>query len=115
MGPCCKKPAMQLSNVPLLKELCNKLGFQCALSRTVDDFINVVYIFRKNYKTSDSIPGIELKDWNIAAVQNELSIIASTFLDEAGNGDRFWFETRAWKEDDDFNYPDNKIRQDIYL
>lgn len=44
-----------------------------------------VYIFQKNYKTSDGIPGAELKVWNLATVQNKQSIIASNFFDEAGN------------------------------
>jgi hypothetical protein len=69
MAPGCKKPAMRLSNVPPVKELLDKLGFQRALSRKVDDFIGMVRIFRKNYKTSDGTLGAELKDWNLATVQ----------------------------------------------
>ena len=52
MAPSCKKPAMRLSDVPTLKKLCDKLGFQRASSQTVDGFMNVVHVFRKNYKTS---------------------------------------------------------------
>jgi hypothetical protein len=109
MAPGRKKPAMRLSNVPPVKELCDKLGFQRASSRKVDNFMDMVHIFRKNYKTAGGTPGAELKDWNLATVQHELSIMASKFLDEAGNGDRFWSETRTWKKDGDFNYPDDKM------
>ena len=85
------------------------LEIQCASSRKVDKFIDIVHIFRKNYKTSGSTPGAELKNWNLATVQHELSIMASMFLDEAGHSDRFWSETRPWKVDRDFNYPNDKI------
>jgi hypothetical protein len=105
----CKKPAIQLSNILLINNLCNKLGFQYILFGIVDNFTDRLYIFRKNYKTSGSTPGAELKDWNLAAIQYKLSTIALKFLDKAGNGNRFWSETRTWKKDRDFNYPNNKM------
>jgi hypothetical protein len=104
-----KKPAMRLSNVPPINDLCDKLGFQHASFGIVDDFTDRLHMFRKNYKTSGGTPGAELKDWNLAAIQHELSTMALKFLDEAGNGNRFWSETRTWKKDGDFNYPNDKM------
>lgn len=35
--------------------------------------------------------------------------MAIKFLDEAGNGVRFWSDTRSWSEGDDLNYPEDKL------
>ena len=109
MRPARKKPAIPLSNVPPVKELCEKLGFQHALSRQVTDFVDTTRAFRKNYRTSNGTPGTELTDWNQGTIQHELFTMAIKFLDEARNGVRFWSDTRPWSEDGDLNYPEDKL------
>jgi hypothetical protein len=109
MGPIRKKPAIALSNIPPVKELCEKLGFRRASSRQESDFIDTTHAFRKKYKTPAGTPGSELTDWNLVTVQHELFTMAMKFLDEAGNGERFWSVSRTWKEDGDLHYPDDKM------
>ncbi len=109
MAPGRSKPAVALSKVPSVKELCDKLGFARATPRETSVFTDTTHAFRKSYKTSDGSDGANLTDWNSTRVQQELSAMAIRFQDHSGNGERFWSDSRRWKEDGDLVYPEDRL------
>ncbi len=109
MGPVRKKPAVSLSKVPSVKELCDRLGFERASPREVSVFTDTTHAFRKSYKTTNGSPGSDLVDWYSTEVQKDLSAMALDFLEQAGNGERFWSDSRRWKDvADNLTWPDDK-------
>jgi hypothetical protein len=109
MGAGRKKQAISLSQVPSVKELCDKLGFQQSSSRDTSAFTDTTHAFRKVYKTADGISGAELTDWKSTTTQRELMTMAHKFLDDNGNGEKFWSETKGRNEISELRYPKDKI------
>jgi hypothetical protein len=109
-----KKPAVALSKVPSVKVLCEDLGFQHALLKDINKFIDAAHAWRKSYRTSDGTPGTQLLQWNQPAVQLDLKTMAERFLENNANaenernGDRFWSPTRSWNHDSPIQYPDKR-------
>jgi hypothetical protein len=91
-----------------VKELCNKLGFEQATPAETTVFTDTTHAFRKSYKCSNGDAGSVLTDWNSNSVQQELAAMAMEFLDDAGNGERFWSDLRRWKDDGDLMYPEDR-------
>jgi hypothetical protein len=108
MAPGHEKPAVALSNVPSVKELCDRLGFESASQKETSAFTDATHSFRKSYKTSDGGAGVNLTNWYATDVQQELAAMAVKFLDDCGNGGRFWSSSRRWKEYEDMTYPDDR-------
>jgi hypothetical protein len=108
MAPGRTKPAVALSKVPSVKELCDRLGFERASPRETSVFTDTTHAFRKSYRTSDGGDGANLTDWNSLFVQQELSEMAINFLEQSGNGERFWSNSRRWKDDGDLTYPEDR-------
>lgn len=108
MTPKRKKPAMPLSKVPSVKELCDRLGFERASTMETSVFTDTTHAFRKSYKTTDGSAGANLTDWNSTSVQQELTAMAISFLDRSGNGVRFWSGSRRWMQEGDLTYPEDR-------
>jgi hypothetical protein len=100
---------MPLSKVPSVKELCDRLGFERASPIETSVFTDTTHAFRKSYRTSNGNPGSNLIDWYSTEVQQELSTMAMNFLEQGGNGVRFWSDSRRWKDMDDLTWPEDKI------
>lgn len=105
-----KKPAVTLSKVPSVKEICERLGFQHASLKDTNAFTDATHAWRKSYKTSNGTAGTELLLWNELSVQLDLTIMAERFLEDKGNGERFWSPTRSWNHDSDVKYPEDRPR-----
>jgi len=105
-----QKPAVALSKVPSVKELCEQLGFQRASIKEMDVFLEATRTWRKTYKTSDDSPGSDLLRWNDPIVQLELRWMAEDFVRDNGNGDRFWGPSRNWYDDSDVQFPEETGR-----
>src|SRR6266536_240518 len=84
------KPSVALSKVPSVKELCELLGFQRASLKDTNKFIEATHSWRKSYITSSGQPASQLLLWNQTSVQLDLDEMAQKFIDDKGNGDRFW-------------------------
>jgi hypothetical protein len=108
MAPSRKKPAVALSQVPSVRELCNRLGFERATQAETTVFTDTTHAFRKSYRCSNGSSGSSLTEWNSVNVQQELSAMALEFLDAGGNGERFWSDSRRWKEEGDLMYPEDR-------
>jgi hypothetical protein len=108
MAPNRKKPVVALSQVPSVKELCNRLGFERATPAETTVFTDTTHAFRKSYKRPNGSAGSSLTDWNSISVQQELTAMAMAFLADGGNGERFWSDSRRWKDDGDLTYPDDR-------
>jgi hypothetical protein len=105
-----KKPAVALSKVPSVKELCERLGFQRASLKDTNAFMDATHTWRKSYRTSGGTPGTELLLWNQLPVQSDLTIMAERFLEDRKNGDRFWSPARDWNHDSDVQYPEDRAK-----
>src|SRR5271163_1243193 len=101
MAPGRRKPAVAPSKVPSVKELCDGLGFERASPIETSVFTDTTHPFRKSYSCSDGSPGSNLTNWNSIDVQQELTAMAGSFLTERDNGERFWSDSRRWKQEGD--------------
>jgi len=100
----------KLSKVPSVKRLCEELGIQHASLKDSTVFMDTIHAFRKSCTTSNGSLVATLVDWNLPSVQKELRRAAVKFLDDNGNGERFWNPTRPWAQPSDLHYPQHKDR-----
>lgn len=82
------KPAVLLSKVPSLRDICDALGFRN--SKEQNAFTDFTHKWRKTYRTSDNRSGTDLIQWKLQKTQDDLTRMANTFLYGVGNGDKFW-------------------------
>lgn len=108
MSPSRRKPDVALSQVPSVKELCNRLGFQRATQTETTVFTDATHMFRRSYKCSDGTAGSDLTDWNSPRVQQELAAMAMAFLAARGNGELFWSDCRRWMDEGDLTHLEDK-------
>ncbi|PMD16217.1 hypothetical protein NA56DRAFT_753312 [Hyaloscypha hepaticicola] len=98
----------KLSKVPSVKRLSEELGIQHASLKDSTVFMDTIHAFRKSCTTSNGSLVATLVDWNLPSVQKELRRAAVKFLDDNGNGERFWNPTRPWAQPSDLHYPQHK-------
>ena len=89
MSKTSKSPLTQ-SQIPQIRELQDKLGFDSTDGRSPADLRDATHHFRKEYLTSDGTPGRDLKDWKTSRTQAELLRMARTFLEDERYGVKFW-------------------------
>ncbi|KAF4626424.1 hypothetical protein G7Y89_g11735 [Cudoniella acicularis] len=105
------KPSVSLSKVPSVKELCELLGFQYASLKDTNTFMELTRAWRKSYQTSSGRPATDLLSWNQSSDQLDLEEMAQKFIDDRGNGDRFWSPNRSWNHgDSDLHFPEDRAR-----
>jgi hypothetical protein len=82
------------TSIPTVGALCEKLGYGKGKNEVTglskNDLTETTQVWRKKYVTPGGKPGRELKDWKSAAERQELLLMATRYLDEDGNGERFW-------------------------
>ena len=105
-----RKPAVPVSKVPSVRELCELLGFQRASLKDTNIFMDTAHNWRKSYTTSNGQPATQLLLWNQSSVQIELQAMAEKFLEDEGNGERFWSSSRTWSQDSDLQFPEDRAR-----
>jgi hypothetical protein len=101
-------PTLSLSKVPSIKQLSELLGIQHASLKESTVFMDAIHAFRKSCITIDGSPVTTLVDWNSPTVQRELRTAAIKFLDDDGNGVRFWRPSRSWAQPSDLHYPKHR-------
>ena len=86
----CKKfgPPPFPANIPKIRQLCEKLGYQSA-EKLTRDLRGTTQVWRKQYVTPSHKAGTELRNWKCESERNELLQMAMKYLDD-GNGERFW-------------------------
>ena len=89
MSKTSRSPLAQ-NQIPQIRELQDKLGFDGTDGRSPADLIDATHRFRKEYLTSDGRPGRDLKDWKTPRTQAELLRMARTFLNDEHYGRKFW-------------------------
>ncbi|KAG4427804.1 hypothetical protein IFR05_016713 [Cadophora sp. M221] len=104
-----QKPAVSLSKVPSIKEICESLGFQSASIKDTDKFLDTTRAFRKSYQITPGVTTADLLRWNDAAIQCELRNMAELFLKDGDNGDVYWGTKRYWYSSG-LQYPDDSDR-----
>jgi hypothetical protein len=104
------RPTTSLSKVPSVKRLSELLGIQHASLKDSTVFMDATHAFRKSCTTVDGPLVATLVDWNLPSVQTQLRTAAVKFLDDNGNGERFWNPTRPWAQPSDLHYPKDRDR-----
>jgi hypothetical protein len=104
------KPSVPLSKVPSVKELCEQLGFQYASLKDTNRFMEVTRAWRKSYQTTSGRLAADLRSWNEPSDQLDLEEMAQKFIDDRGNGERFWSPSRSWNHDSDLQFPEDRAR-----
>jgi hypothetical protein len=78
------------SSLPKITDLRKLLNFGDASSSRAQGFNDIVRAFRRTYRTSTGVPGVDLHDWKSPEHQSELTKMARKFLDEQNYGRVFW-------------------------
>jgi hypothetical protein len=78
------------SSLPKITDLRKLLNFGDASSSRAQGFNEIVRAFRRTYRTSTGVPGVDLHDWKSLEHQSELTKMARQFLDEQNYGRVFW-------------------------
>jgi hypothetical protein len=104
------KPAVALSKVPSVKELCELLGFQRASLKETNVFVQATHAWRKSYKTDHGEAGGTLLSWKSPAVQRDLRQMAEGFLNHNDKGVQFWGPSRPWGQLSDLHFPEDRLR-----
>jgi len=79
-----------VSRIPKVRELRDQLGFRDQSSITSKIFNDTLRAFRRSYKTSDGINGIEFHDWKSREHHTQLAIMVRSFLSANKDGKEFW-------------------------
>jgi hypothetical protein len=103
-------PALSLSKVPSVRQLSEILGIQHASLKDSTVFMDAILAFRKSCTTIDGSLVSTLVKWNLPSVQRDLRTAVVKFLDDHGNGERFWKPTRSWAQPLDLHYPEHRNR-----
>jgi len=77
------------SNIPGVGILREQLD-QTDASLHGRSFIHLLLGFRVGYTTSNGVAGTEFNDWKSLEHQAALRQMATVFLDDLGNGQKFW-------------------------
>ena len=104
------RPSLSLSKVPSVKKLSEDLGMQHASVKESTEFMDTIHAFRKSCTTANGSPVAKLLEWNLPSVQEGLRTAAVKFLDDNGNGERFWNPDRPWAQPSDPHYPKQRDR-----
>ena len=79
---------IQQNQVPIGKDLCEKLGFHSPSKRHV--LLESTHTWRRGYTCLDGTLGIELVDWKSKETQDNLETMTREYLERGGNGKKFW-------------------------
>lgn len=78
------------SSLPKITDLRKLLNFGDASSSRAQGFNDIVRAFRRTYRTSTGVPGVDLHDWKSPEHQSELTKMVRKFLDEQNYGRVYW-------------------------
>jgi len=84
------KPPLPQNRVPLVRDLCQALGFGDGYERAEHDLKDYTQRWRKQYTTDDGTRGKDLTDWKSAKVQNGLLRMTKDFLEIGGYAVSHW-------------------------
>lgn len=108
------KPAVALSKVPSIKELCELLGLQHASLKDTNTFMDSTRAWRKTYQPSSGRLATSLLHWNQASDQYDLKEMAEAFIDnkvgDKVNGEIFWSPSRSWSHGSELQFPEDRAR-----
>ncbi|KAH8810882.1 hypothetical protein F5884DRAFT_749288 [Xylogone sp. PMI_703] len=104
-----KKSTVPIGQVPLVRVLCELLGFQRASVRDTQSFLETMHAWRKSSVTSDGEKIGNMLNWRDPRVQTELAAMSTRFL-ESDNAQRFWSPDRSWWQEGDLRFPEDKVR-----
>lgn len=102
-----------LGKIPLINRLYEQLGLQFA---SVDDrklYLDETYRWRREYVTSQGQPAKMLLDRRDPKVQRELKLMATKFLEDGDNAQRFWSSSRAWWKEGSVKFPDDREKYEL--
>ena len=83
------KPLPQ-NQIPKVKTLCEELGFGHSYDRLESSLKESTQLWRKQFKTKDGIPGMDLTNWRSVQVQNDLTHMTKEYLSKGGYGFKYW-------------------------
>lgn len=100
------------SQVPIVKELCEKLGFESLSDR--QPLLDSTHQWRRMYLCKDGTFGKDLIQWKSLDTQRKLRKMAEEYVECSGNGPRFWplkeRPTERSRTRDVLEYPEDSLR-----
>lgn len=83
-------PNIAAASIPNITVLREKLEYGDSRSDRCDAFNDDIRVFRKRYRTSSGLPGVDLYDWRSSEHQSALTEMANAYLEKEGNGSVYW-------------------------
>jgi hypothetical protein len=83
-------PTVFAASIPNITSLRKDLDYADARLPRCGTFNDDTRAFRKKFKTSRGVNGVDLHDWRSQAIQAGLNEMTIAYLDKEGNGKLFW-------------------------
>lgn len=83
-------PSSKAASVPNITTLRNELDYGNSQLQRCMAFYDDIRVFRRKYRTSQGVPGLDLWDWKSREHQAGLVEMTQAYLEKEGNGRVFW-------------------------
>ncbi|KAJ9134132.1 hypothetical protein NKR23_g10363 [Pleurostoma richardsiae] len=98
------------TKIPNITSLRDQLDYGNAGSKRCSTFNDDIRVFRKKFRTTDDIAGVDLHDWKNPAHQAGLTEMAQAYLDKGGNGSVFWPDDETSPYKNKYSYSTHRAR-----
>ncbi|GAB1314518.1 hypothetical protein MFIFM68171_04728 [Madurella fahalii] len=103
-------PKIAASSIPNITTLRNELDYGDLHLPRCAAFNDDTNAFRRKFKTSHGIDGVDLHDWKSRDGQNGLNEMTVAYLDKEGNGRIFWPDDRSSNNYNKYQYSKDRPR-----
>ncbi|KAK4450328.1 hypothetical protein QBC34DRAFT_297569 [Podospora aff. communis PSN243] len=97
-------PTVFAANIPKITSLRKDLDYDDARLPRCAAFNDDTRAFRRKFKTSRGVNGVDLHDWKSEATQAGLNEMTTSYLDRQGNGQLFWPDDRSSQNYNKYQY-----------
>ena len=103
-------PKIAAARIPSITALRNELGYGDQKLPRCAAFYDDTRAFRKKFRTSHGIAGVDLHDWKSPEGQTGLTQMTFAYLDKEGNGGLFWPDDEASPNYNRYQYTKDSVR-----
>ncbi|KAK0729455.1 hypothetical protein B0H67DRAFT_155 [Lasiosphaeris hirsuta] len=103
-------PTIFAASIPNITALRNDLDYGDARLPRCATFNDDTRAFRRKFKTSHGVDGVDLYDWRSQVSQAGLNEMTMAYLDKEGNGELFWPDDKSSKNYNQYHYSKDRDR-----
>ncbi len=103
-------PLIAAASIPKITVLRNELDYGDPRLRRCAAFYDDARVFRKKFRTSRGVAGVDLHDWKSREGQAALTEMTTSYLDKEGNGLVFWPDDKTLPNYNKYQYSKDRLR-----